>query len=489
MVSGQLDSGGMMGHVAGRSRDQLALFPTTLNEAVGADHPVRVIDAFVDRLDLAALGFARVQAEIMGRPPYAPGDLLKLYVYGYLNRVRSSRGLEREAQRNVEVMWLIHGLAPAFKTIADFRKDHPKAIVEVCREFIRFCRDLCLVGGALIAIDGTKMEAVASRKQVITPKSVGKTIAALDHKIAAHLAAMDEADREEAMENAAAMDKATVAKALEELREKREKVQQQAEYLDRAELSQLVLTEPEAKLMRTARHGYQVAYNAQTVVDAEHKLIVAFDLTNEGNDQCQLYPMAMQGKQALEVEQVTAVADAGYSNGEHGQRCEDDGITAIVPRAETVNSEGKQYFSRDRFTYDAGSDTWQCPAGETLACHEVSHTEQKKKYWCTACAGCALKPHCTGAAKRMIVRHFYEDARQAMHQRAMSDPAWMAHRREMVEHPYGTIKWLMGYPRFLIRGLKKAKAELALVVMSYNFKRIINILGVAALLKALPSPS
>jgi transposase len=479
-----------MAHLSGRSRDQLALFPTTLNDAVGIHHPVRVIDGFVDDLDLAGMGFSKVAAEVMGRPPYAPGDLLKLYLYGYVHRVRSSRGLEREAERNVEVMWLVHGLTPAFKTIADFRKDHPTAIVEVCRQFIRFCRELSLVGGELIAIDGTKIEAVASRKQVITPKSVEKTMAALDRKIAAHLAAMDEADRQGETQGAATMDEGAVAKALQRLREKRERAQQHADHLAAQDLSQVVLTEREAKLMRTARHGYQVAYNAQTVVDAEHKLIVAFDLTNEGNDQRQLHPMAMQGKQALEVEQVTAVADAGYSNGEHGQRCEADGITAIVPRADTVNTEGKQYFSRDRFTYDAGSDTWQCPAGETLTCHEVSHTEQKKKYWSNACAGCALKPQCTGAAKRLIVRHFYEDARDAMHQRAVSEPKWMANRREMVEHPFGTIKWLMGYPRFLVRGLKKAKAELALAILSYNLKRVINILGVAAVLRALqPLPS
>jgi transposase len=474
-----------MVHVTGRSRDQLALIPTTLNEAVSADHPVRVIDGFVDSLDLKQMGFSGVVAEEMGRPSYAPGDLLKLYIYGYVNRVRSSRALEREARRNVEMMWLVHGLTPAFKTIADFRKDHPKAIVEVCRNFIRFCRELSLVGGTLIAIDGTKIEAVASRKQVITPKNVAKKMAVLDGKIAAHLAAMDQADREEQTDGVAAMDKAAVAEALRVLREKREKAQQHADRLAAQELSQLVLTEPDAKLMRTARHGHQVAYNAQTVVDADNKLIVAFDLINDGNDQRQLHPMAMQGKQALEVEQVTAVADAGYSNGEHGQRCEGDGITAIVPRHETVNPEGKQYFSRDRFSYDACSDTWQCPAGETLTCREVSHTERKKKYWSTACGGCPLKPQCTQATKRLVVRHFYEDAREAMHQRAARDPAWMKHRREIVEHPYGTIKWLMGYPRFLVKGLKKAKAELALEIMGYNLKRVLNILGVAAVLQAL----
>jgi transposase/IS5 family transposase len=476
-----------LAHIAGESRYQATLFPQYLDELVAPDHPVRVIDAFVDTLDLAQLGFSKVEAEATGRPPYAPGDLLKLYLYGYLNRVRSSRRLEREAKRNVEVMWLVHRLAPAFKTIADFRKDHPQAIVEVCRAFIRFCRDQSLYRGELLAIDGSKIDAVASRKQVITPKSLAKMTAAIDRKIKEYLKGMDEADRQEQSEAPAPAD---VAAALQALREKREKVEQQKQDLAKRGLSQLVKSEPEAKLMRTARHGYQVAYNAQIAVDSEHKLIAAFDLTNDGNDERQLHPMAIQGKQALEAEQVTVVADTGYSNGEHGERCEEDGITAIVPRAETINSEGQQYFSRDRFTYDAASDTWQCPAGQTLTCREVSYTEQKKKYWATACGGCALKRQCTPAANRQIARSFFEDARQAMHQRAMSDPVWMAHRREMAEHPFGTMKWLMGLPRFLVRGLAKAKSELALAVLSFNLKRVINILGVPALLQALrPCPS
>lgn len=469
--------------MTGQQRDQMALFPTTLDDAVGADDAVRVVDAFVEMLDLAAMGFSNVVAEELGRPSYAPGDMLKLYVYGYMNRVRSSRALEREAQLNVEVMWLIHGLTPAFKTIADFRKDHAQAIVEVCRRFISFCREQSLIGGEVIAIDGSKVQAVASRKQVITPKSLAKKLSAIDRKIAAHLAAMDEADREGA--EIPVLDKDAVAKALAELRGQRAKTEQQAARLAAQGLSQQVLTEPEAKLMRTAHHGHQVAYNAQSVVDAEHKLIVAFDLINDGNDQRQLHPMAAQGKEALGVEHVTAVADAGYSNGEHGRRCEDDGITAVVPRAETVNTEGKQYFSRDRFSYDAASDSWRCPAGETLTCREVSQTEQKKKYWSAACASCPLKPQCTAAAKRQIVRHFYEDDREAMHRRAVSDPLWMVLRRELAEHPFGTMKWLMGYPRFLVQGLKKAKAELALGVLSYNLKRVINILGLPALLQRL----
>jgi transposase len=471
-----------MAHVTGQLREQTSLFPETLDEAVGADHAVRVIDAFVDSLDLAQLGFSKVVAEATGRPPYNPGDLLKLYVYGYLNRVRSSRRLAVEARRNIEVMWLTHRAAPAFKTIADFRKDHPQAIVGVCRAFVRFCREQALVGGELLAIDGTKIDAVASRKQVVTAKDLEKAAAAMDRKIAAYLAQMDEADRDERTPETDGVD---VTAAVAALRARRAEIQQQAEALSRRGLSQWVRTEPEAKLMRTARHGHQVAYNAQTVVDGKHKLVVACDLTNDGNDQCQLHPMAVAGRDAVDGDKVTVVADAGYSNGEHGQRCADDGIIAIVPRAETVNPEGKKYFTRDQFSYDADSDSWRCPAGETLTHRETSWTEQKKRYGTTACADCALKPKCTQAAKRIIIRHFYEDARQAMHQRAMSDPKWMALRRMLVEHPYGTIKWMMGHPRFLVRGLKKAKSELALSVLGYNLKRVINIMGVPALLQAL----
>jgi transposase len=441
-----------------------------------------VIDAFIDGLDLRALGFSKVAAEATGRPPYKPGDLLKLYVYGYLNQVRSSRGLEREAGRNLEVLWLIRRLSPSFKTIADFRRDHPEALAGVCRAFVGFCRSQSLYGSEVLAIDGSKIEAVASRKQVITPKSLAKKTASIDGKIAEYLAAMDEADGQEAGLEPVVGD---VGAALRALRERREQVGQQAEQLASQGLSQLVLSEPEARLMRTARHGHQVAYNAQTAVDAKHGLIAAFDLTNEGNDQRLLHPMAELGREALEVEAVSVVADTGYSSGEQGELCEAAGITAIVPRAETVNPKGKQYFSRDAFRYDAASDSWQCPAGETLTCHQVSQSEQQKKYWTDACAACALKGQCTKASRRVVVRSFHEDAREAMHQRARADPAWMKLRRELVEHPFGVMKWLMGLPRFLVRGLRKAKAELALTVLGFNLKRVINIRGVPALLQAL----
>jgi len=477
-----------MAHVAGQSREQAALFPAALEDWVGADHPVRVIDAFVETLDLTELGFSKVVAEATGRPPYAPGDLLKLYLYGYLHRVRSSRKLAREASLNVELMWLIRRLAPSFKTIADFRKDHAPAIVGVCRAFIRFCREQALFGAELLAIDGTKIAAVASRKQVLTPERIAKMDAALAVKIAEHLAAMDAADRTERTTGEEPVP-AEVAAAVAALQAKRERLQREVAGMAAQGLKQVVVSEREARLMRTP-HGHEVAYNAQAVVDAKHKLIVAFDLTNEGNDQQQLHPMAVQGKDAVGASEVTVVADTGYSNGEHGARCEQDEITAIVPRAETVNPKGNQYFSRDRFIYDAATDSWRCPAGETLSLYKTSRTQQKKEYTSQACGICPLRAQCTRAARRVIVRHFYEDAREAMHRRAMADPIWMKHRREMAEHPFGTMKWLMGLPRFLVRGLIKAKGELALGVLSYNLKRVINILGVPALLQALrPAPA
>lgn len=470
-----------MAHMCGQSRYQTRLFPEVLDEVVGRDDPVRVIDAFVDTLDLVELGFSKVAAEEMGRPPYAPGDLLKLYIYGYLHRIRASRRLEAETHRNVQVMWLINRLTPAFKTIADFRKDHAEAIVKVCRAFIRFCREQSLFGAELLAIDGTKIAAVASRKQVMTPQRIAKMNEAIDRRIAGYLASMDEADRQEVGSAGKPVD---VAAAIEALKAQKERLQAQAQDLAARGLKQMVMTEPEARLMRTP-HGHAVAYNAQSVVDAEHKLIVAFDLTNEGNDLQQLHPMAVQGKAAVGAGEVTVVADTGYSNGEHGAQCEQDGIMAIVPRPETVNPKGTEYFSRDRFSYDRESDSWRCPAGETLSLYKTSQTKQKKEYTSRACSTCALKAQCTNTARRVIVRHFYEDAREAMHRRAIADPIWMKHRRETAEHPFGTMKWLMAGPRFLVRGLKKAKAELALGVLCYNLKRVTNIFGVPALLGAL----
>jgi transposase len=470
-------------HIGGQSRYQATLFPDVLDDLVPREHAVRVIDAFVDSLDLAQLGFSRVEAEATGRPPYAPGHLLKLYVYGIQNQVRSSGRLQREAERNVEVLWLIDRVQPSYKTIADFRRDHAGAIVGVCRAFTQFCREQALLGGEIVAVDGTKIAAVASRKKVLTPRVLADRLAALDRKIGEHLKAMDEADAREDQESTEGVD---VKAALEALKQRHADIQRQAEEMVREGLSQRVLGEADARLMRTANHGHQVAYNAQIAVDARHDLIVAFDLTSEGNDQTLLHPMAKAAMEALSVDRLTVLADTGYSNGEHGALCQQAQITAIVPRPKMVNPGSEEFFARDAFVYDADCDSYRCPAGQRLSLHRTSQSEQKKEYWNTgACRGCPLKPRCTKAGKRSIVRSFHEDAREAMHQRARSDPRWMKQRMSMVEHPFGTIKWMMGCPRFLLRGALKARAEFALAVLSYNLKRVINILGTQNLLAAL----
>ena len=471
-----------MAHVAGQSRYQIALMAPALDDLVSGDDVVRVIDAFVETLDLRALGFARVEAEATGRPPYAPGDLLKLYIYGYMNQMRSSRRLEREAGRNVEVMWLIDRVQPSFKTIADFGKDHADAIIQTCRAFILFCRRQSLMAGEAVAIDGTKIAAAASIKKVITPKKLAERLAAVEGKIKEHLAAMDEADRRDGTEPA---DRVDVAEALKALEARRATIQDQARRLKEDGLTQRVAGEPEARLMRTARDGLQVAYNAQMAVDDKHKLIAAFDLTNECNDERQLLPMASQTKETLGVAALTVVADVGYSNGEQASQCAEAGITAIAPRPETVNPKGEQFFTRDAFVYDAPSDAYRCPAGQTLTCGKVSRTEQRKEYWTKACKACSLKAQCTSADRRSIVRSFHEDSRQAMHERAAADPKWMRLRRCLAEHPFGTMKWMMGRPRFLVRGLKKAGSEWALGVLGYNIKRTIQILGPNRLIEAL----
>jgi transposase len=475
---------GEMGHVEGISRYQQQLLAPSLDEMVSTDHFVRVIDAFIDSLALGALGFERLVAAETGRPGYHPAVLLKLYVYGYSSQMRSSRRLEKEAARNIEVQWLIDRQTPCFKTIADFRRDYPEAIVEVCRAFTQFCKSQSLHSGEVVAIDGTKVEAVASHKKALTAKTLEKQAAALDKKIREYIKAMDEADREESETEFA---RETVIAALAELRERRNQVQEQQDRLREEGASQQVLGERDARLMKTARHGYQVAYNAQTAVDGKHGLIVAFALTGDCNDEQQLQPMAVAAKEVLEVETLTVVADAGYSNGEQGEACAAAGITAVVPRQNVVNpgDESKSLFTREAFTYDRASDTWTCPAGETLRVCEVSAAGQFKRYATAACGGCALKTRCTKGRFRRITRHFHEDAREAMHQRAVADPSWMEQRRNLVEHPFGNMKWMMGRARFLVRGRVKAAAEFALTVLNFNIKRTMAIMGVPALLAAL----
>lgn len=466
-----------MSHIRGQSRQQSTLFPEVLDDFIPAEHPVRVVDAFVDSLDLQALDFAKVEPAATGRPPYHPGDLLKLYVYGYLNQVRSSRRLERESQRNVELLWLLNRLRPDFKTIADFRKENPKAIVGVCRAFVRFCHEQALYGAELIAIDGSKFKAVASKKALYTPKRLKRELARLDARIEAYLAALDAAD---AAEPAAVAGVGDTGAALEALQQRRGELQALAAEMSAKGEKQHVTTEPEAKLMRQAGGGHAVGYNVQTAVDSQHGLIASHDVTQECNDHGQLFPTAKAAKQALQAEHLTVVADVGYQNGEQGAACEAAGITAVVPSQQPVNPCGK-FFDKSQFVYEPEHDQYRCPAGEVL---RVVRTDRKLKvryYGTPACATCLLRPKCTKASHRTVNRHFFANQVEAMNRRAKAHPEWMAKRRCLSEHPFGTMKRLMGDARFLMRGLTNVRTEMALSVLSYNLLRVTNILGVKTL--------
>ena len=469
-----------MGHIQGQSRHQSALFPPSLDELIPADHPVRVIDAFVESLDLAALAFAKAEPAATGRPPYHPGDLLKLYLYGYLNQVRSSRRLEREAARNIELLWLLNRLCPDFKTIANSRRDTPPAIVGVCRAFTLFCRSQALFGAELVAIDGSKFEAVASRKQVVTPKRIAAELASIEERIGQYLRSLDEADVSEP----AVPSSGDTHSAIETLRARQQQWQALAGEMQTQNETQRVITEPEARLMRASGGGHVVGYNVQTAVDARHHLIASFEVCQDGNDHRQLYPMAAAAQEMLQAPTFTVVADTGYRNGEQAAQCEARGITPVAPAPRVVNPRG-DYFTRDRFAYDSATDTYRCPAGEVLTRGRTDHTAQVYHYTTGACRGCERRPQCTGAPRRTVLRHFYATQVEAMDRRAQERPELMTARRCLAEHPFGTIKHMMGLPRFLVRGLTKVKAEMALSITAYNLRRAINILGVPRLLERL----
>lgn len=465
-----------MGYVKGEAPGQSSLFPPSLDELVADDHPVRVIEAFVGALDLGELGFERAEAGVMGRPAYDPGDLLKLYLYGYLNRVRSSRRLERECRRNVEVMWLLGKLAPDFKTIADFRRRNSQAFVQVCRAFVRFCAKAKLIGGELVAIDGSKFQAVSSKRRVVTARSLEDEGRKLEARIAQYLKTLDEADREEREEP---IDRAAVAVALEQLRARKANCQTAAKILEELGETQHVMGEPEARLMRTA-HGHAVAYNMQSAVDAQHGLIVHHEVTNAGADQAQLEPTAKAAKEVLGTDTLKVVADAGYSNGMQFEACEQAGITPFVPPNRAPQRAGGAFYGIDHFRYDAASDSYRCPAGKVLMLKQVNRVQHNRTYAARVddCASCPLKSRCTGAKRRFIERHWHEEAFERMKKRLAQAPEMMARRRALAEHPFGQIKcWVMGDGRLLLRGMQGARTEMALAVLARNLKRVMNILG------------
>jgi transposase len=462
-----------MSYVRGEDRGQAALLPAAIEDYVAADASVRVIDAFVDGLDMIGLGFGRSVPAVTGRPPYDPRDLLKLYLYGYLNEVRSSRRLERECSRNVEVMWLLRRLAPDFKTIADFRRDNGAAIVGACRAFVLFCRDQGLFAARLVALDGSKFRAAASAKRIMGRREIAEETARLDRRIAGYLAGLDESDAGEPDDTAGA-----TATALAALRARRADLNRLAATLDAEGRNMVVEGEPDARPMGIGSGRKPPSYNVQTAVDAETGLIIHHEVTTEPTDNRLLHPMAKATKDAVEADTLTVVADAGYSNGADAVACEREGITPCVPANRAINNRGDgTLFDRSLFAYDSAADRYRCPAGRTLVRKQLMRRNNCVVYAAQDCSGCALKPRCTTAERRLLTRHVHEDALQRMTARVEADPSLMRRRRCAVEHPFGTIKRMTAGGRFLTRGLNRVRAEAALSVLAYNILRATNLIG------------
>jgi transposase len=446
-----------------------------------------VIDAFVDALDLAELGFHGVEPAATGRPSYHPSVLLKLYIYGYLNRVQSSRRLEREAGRNVEVMWLLARLIPDHKTIADFRKDNGGALRKVCARFVELCRQMGLLTTASVAIDGSKFKAVNNRDKNFTRAKLERRRAQLEASVARYLDQLDTADRQEPTEALAAK----VARLKEKLIKLKEEMGKLAVYENLMLASpdqQISLTDPDSRSMATSGRGSGVVgYNVQVAVDTEHHLIVTHEVTNSGSDRAQLASIAKQAKAVLRTETLDAVADRGYFNSPEILACHEAGITVTLPKPMTSGAKSDGRFGKQDFVYIADEDVYRCPAGERLTYRYTNEEDGKvlRRYWTTACPECPLKSQCTKGPERRITRWEHEYVLEAVQQRLDSNPEAMRQRRETVEHPFGTIKARMGATHFLMKTLPKVASEMALSVLAYNLTRVMNIVGIKPLMAAL----
>jgi transposase len=472
--------------VQGEDRRQGVLLPEYLDDYVSEENPVRVIDVFVDELDLRALGFEGVVPEATGRPAYHPGALLKIYVYGYINQIASSRRLERETQRNVEMMWLTGRLTPDFKTIADFRKDNGPAIRASCRQFIALCRRLDLFTHAVAAIDGSKFKAVNARDKNFTKAKLKKRVEQVEASIERYMAALETADRQE--DEAAQAKSVRLKEKIAALREQMQAFKALEPAVIAAPDQQISLSDPDARSMATSGRGSGiVGYNVQSAVDAKHHLIVAHEVTNVGHDRDQLSTMAGQAKAAMGVEALDVLADRGYFKGEEVLACAPLGLTPYVPKPLTSGSKAKGRFGKQDFIYIADDDVYRCPAGERLTQRFTSVEDGMTlhTYWTTKCGDCPLKPQCTTGKERRIKRWEHEAVIDAMQDRLDRAPRAMRIRRATVEHPFGTIKAWMGATHFKTKTIEKVRTEMSLYVLAYNLKRVIAILGAQHLMEAM----
>jgi transposase len=471
----------MSGFIKGEDRFQATLFPERLDDYVAEDSAVRVIDVFLDDLDLSGLGF-KTQPNDTGRPAYHPSTMLKLFVYGYLNRVQSSRRLEIEAQRNVELMWLTGRLAPDFKTIADFRKDNGVAIRLVCREFVMLCKKLNLFANAFVAIDGSKFKAVNSRDRNFTRAKMKRRLMEVDASIDRYLEKLAAADQAEPAEDKSR----TLEDKIAAMRKEMARLKKLEARMLEAPDKQVSLTDPDARSMKTRGTGI-VGYNVQTAVDTKHHLIVAHEVTNKGSDRRQLANMAKQAKSVIDTEELTAVADRGYYRGEDILDCDKANIETYLPKPQTSGNQAKGQFGRDAFRYIAEDNEYECPAGLRLVQHSTTRDKGRTlhNYWTYKCRYCDIKAQCTSGVHRKMSRWEHEEVLDAAQKRLDQNPDMMRIRRTTVEHPFGTLKAWMGSTHFMTKTLDRVSTEMSLHVLAYNMKRMMNIIGTKPLIEAI----
>jgi len=477
----------MKRYIEGTDRDQGTLFADRLEDWVGDDNPVRVIDAFVGHLDLRGLGFDRAEPEATGRPGYHPAVLLKLYVYGYLNRVQSSRRLEREAGRNVEVMWLTGRLAPDHKTIADFRKDNGPAIRKVCARFVELCLQIGLLSVASVAVDGSKFKAVNNRDRNFTAAKMQRRMAQIETSVARYLDQLDTADRQEPSE-ALAMKITRLNEKIGKLREEMQRLEAIEARRQAAPDGQISLTDPDARSMATRGRGLGVVgYNMQAAVETDHHLIVAHEVINIGNDRGQLAEMSGKAREVLGAEKLNVIADRGYVDSDEILACDRAGITATLPKPMTSGVTARGRFGKQDFRYVAEDDVYLCPADQRLTYHYTNEENglTLHRYWTNVCPGCAIKDQCTTGKERRIARWEHAGVLEAVQRRLDENPEAMRQRRETVEHPFGTIRAHMGATHFLMKRLRNVRTEMALSVLAYNLTRVVNILGIGPMIAAI----
>jgi transposase len=478
----------MSEHVSGTRRDQTILFPATLDKYIDVENPVLFIDAFIDNLNLEKLGFKHAQPNDVGRPSYDPSDLLKLYVYGYLNQIRSSRKLERECHRNVEVMWLMKKLAPDFKTIAGFRKDNVDCVKGVFREFVKLCMGLDLFGSKLVAIDGVKFKAVNSLDKNFNRKSLSYRLEVIDERISKYISEIEEEDRKEEKGESKHAD--LLEQKMKKLMKRKEEYAEVLRKLKESKQNEVSLVDPDSKLMKN-RGRIEPCYNSHVAVDDKNHLIVDYNVTNAPADNCQLSSIAKGAKKILGVAHLDAVADKGFFNFMEIKECVDNGIMPYVPEqsrygAGWVKKTGMptRDFSSDKFVYDRGTDTFLCPADNRLEFGYLDHAHEKKMrvYRTDACFSCGFfLTKCTRyKGGRTVWRWEHAEAVEAMRERMRLEPEKLAGRKKIVEHPFGTIKRASNQGYLLLKSLRKTAGEVGFTMLAYNMRRVLNILGPTA---------